>query len=67
MFIGAFLIEVTFLRPDELFLRKSELSLEEQRVKKNKKISGNPGHNILELCNILVQIRFTTSKMKLDI
>ena len=27
----------------------------------------NPGHNILELCNILVKIRFTTSKMKLDI
>ena len=30
-------------------------------------INCNPGHNILELCNILVQIRFTTSKMKLDI
>ena len=27
----------------------------------------NPGHNILELYNILVQIRFTTSKTKLDI
>ena len=27
----------------------------------------NPGHNILGLCNILVQIRFTTSKTKLDI
>ena len=27
----------------------------------------NPGHNILELFNILVQIRFTTSKRKLDI
>ena len=27
----------------------------------------NPGHNILELSNILVQIRFTTSKRKLDI
>ena len=27
----------------------------------------NPGHNILELYNILVQIRFTTSKGKLDI
>ena len=26
----------------------------------------NPGHNILELYNILVQIRFTTSKRKLD-
>ena len=27
----------------------------------------NPGHNILELYNILVKIRFTTSKTKLDI
>ena len=27
----------------------------------------NPGHNILELYNILVQIQFTTSKTKLDI
>ena len=27
----------------------------------------NPGHNILELYIILVQIRFTTSNMKLDI
>ena len=27
----------------------------------------NPGHNILELYNVLVQIRFTTSKRKLGI
>ena len=27
----------------------------------------NPSHNILELYNILGQIRFTTSKRKLDI
>ena len=27
----------------------------------------NPGHNILELYNILVQIRYKTSKTKLDI
>ena len=27
----------------------------------------NPGHNILELYNILVHIQFTTSKRKLDI
>ena len=27
----------------------------------------NLGHNILEFCNILVQIRFTPSKRKLDI
>ena len=30
-------------------------------------VNYNPGHNILELYNILVQIRFTTSKKKLDI
>ena len=30
-------------------------------------LTYNPGHNILELCNILVQIRFTISKRKLDI
>ena len=30
-------------------------------------ISYNPGHYILEFYNILVEIRFTTSKMKLDI
>ena len=27
----------------------------------------NPGHNILELCNNLVDIQFTTSKRKFDI
>ena len=27
----------------------------------------SPGHNILELYNILAQIQFTTSKRKLDI
>ena len=29
-------------------------------------VNYNPGHNILELYIILVQIRFTTSKKKLD-
>ena len=32
-----------------------------------RKFSDNHGHNILDLYNILVQIRFTTSKMKFDI
>ena len=27
----------------------------------------NPGHNILELYNILLQTRFITSKRKLDV
>ena len=31
------------------------------------KFSENPGHNILEPYNMLLQIRFTTSKSKLDI
>ena len=31
------------------------------------KFSENPGHKILELYNMLLQIRFTTSKSKLDI
>ena len=31
------------------------------------KFSENLGNNILELCNVLVQIRLTTSKRKRDI
>ena len=31
------------------------------------RVNYNPGHNILELYSILVQVRFTTSKTKLDI
>ena len=27
----------------------------------------NPGHNILKRCNVLVQVRFATSQMNLDI
>ena len=34
---------------------------------KEKYMTYNPGHNILELYNILVQVRFTTSKTKLYI
>ena len=29
--------------------------------------SYNPGHNIFQLQNALVQVQFATSKMKLDI
>ena len=39
--------------------------LEAQRT--TEKFSDNPGHNILELYNVLVQIRVATSKMKIDI
>ena len=52
-------------RPNEHFSQNFESSLEVQRAKR--KFSDNTGHNILELYNILVQIRFTTSKRKLDI
>ena len=40
-----------------------------ERTTKEKKnmITYNLGHDILELYNVLVQIRLTTSKMKLDI
>ena len=30
-------------------------------------LNYNPGHNILELYNVLVQVRFATSKMKINI
>ena len=33
----------------------------------NMYINYNPGHNVLELYNILVEIQFTISKTKLDI
>ena len=33
----------------------------------SKKLTYNLGHNILELHNVLAQIRFTTSKTKRDI
>ena len=39
--------------------------MEVQRAKR--KFSDNFGDNVLELYNVLVQIRFTTSKTKRDI
>ena len=65
LLIGRFLIEVTFSSQMSTFLEKFESSLEVQRAKKE--FSDNLGHNILELQNILAQIRFTKSKRKLDI
>ena len=44
-------------------LSKMIIAMELSRLK----LVCNPGHNILELYNILVEIWFTTSKMKLDI
>ena len=63
LLIDSFLIVVTF-GPNEQFFQKFESSLEVQRAKR--KFSDNRGHNILELYNVLVQIRFTASKTKRD-
>ena len=43
---------------------KFESSLEVQRVER--KFSDNPGHNILELASVLVQVCFLTGKTKVD-
>ena len=61
---GSFLTELTLLNQMSIF-QKFEPSLEVQRAKR--KFLDNLDHNILELCNILVQIRLTTSKTKRDI
>ena len=60
-----FFDRTSFSEPNELFFRKFESSLEVQRAKT--KFSDNLGHNILEIYNILVQVRFTTCKTKLYI
>ena len=49
-----------------LRVRKSSFNKEKTLLFSNNN-TYNPGHNILELYNILEQIRFTTSKRKLDI
>ena len=68
----AYLIQVKHLtlksktfEPIEHLFQKLESSVEEKRAKT--KFSYNSCQNILELYNILVQIRFTTIKRKLDI
>ena len=60
--VGSFLIELTFLSQMITFL---EISIINGSVGSKKKISDNPGHNSLELSNILVQVRFTSSKTRL--
>ena len=47
-----------------IFFQKFESTLEVQRAER--KFSDNLGHNILELYNVLVQIRLTTSKTERD-
>ena len=61
------------LKDIKIFLKKRK-SKSEDMVANNLRISQkmenksyNFGHNILELCNVVVQIRFTKSKTKRDI
>ena len=59
------MIDLTFLNQMSIFFQKFESSLEVKRAKK--KLSDNFAHNILELCNVSVQIWLTTNKTKRDI
>ena len=61
--MGSFLKKLFFLSQNGQFFQIFESSLEVQRVKE--KFSNNPGHNILELFNNLVQVQIATSKTKL--
>ena len=54
---------VNLFELNELFFQKVESSLEVQRTKET--FSDNPGHNILQLYSVLVQIGFAKSKTKL--
>ena len=60
-----FLTELNFLNQMSVFSRNwnHRGKCREQKLK----FSDNHGHNILELYNILIQIRLTTSKTKSDI
>ena len=62
--IGSFLTELTFLQQMSIF---PEIRIIAGSVESKKKILRNLGHNDLELCNVIIQIRLTTSKMKRDI
>ena len=61
-FYWQFFDRINFVETNENFFQKLQLSLEVQRA--GRKFSDNLGHNILELCNVLVKIRLTTSKTK---
>ena len=60
-----FFDRTNFFESNEHFFQKLKSSLEVQRAKR--KFSDNHGHNILELYNVLIQTRLTTSKTKRDI
>ena len=65
LMMGSFLKKLFFLSQNGQFFQIFESSLEVQRVKE--KFSNNPGHNILELFNNLVQVQIATSKTKLGL
>ena len=62
---SSFFTELTVFNQMGLFSRNLKSSLEVKGAKR--KFSDNLGHNILELCNVLVNIRLTTSKTQRDI
>ena len=65
LFLLVFFDSSNIFERNEHFFQILKSSLEVYRAKR--KFSDNLGHNILELYNILVQSRFTTSKRKFDI
>ena len=54
-----------FFEPNKHPFHQFELLLEVKRP--NRQFSDNPGHNILEIYGMLVQVQFAKSKTKLDI
>ena len=60
-----FFDKINLAELNEHFFERLESSLDIQRAKE--KSSGNPGHDILEFCNVLVQVPSAISKTELDI
>ena len=56
---------INFFETNDNFFQKVQSSLEVWRAKR--KFSDNLGDNILELNNVLAEVRLTTSKMKRDV
>ena len=56
LFVGSSLKEVTFLSQTSTFSRNLNKWLVSKLLKAKAKFSDNRGHNILEDCNILVDI-----------
>ena len=61
LLIGSFFDKINFFEPNEHFSRNLN------HYWKCREQKENLDHNILELYNVLVQIRLTTSKTKRDI